>query len=318
MTGQLSLFDHRPEDEKSPIKLEQELGQISINMDMQGARLTDLIPEGATLALTRNYSPRTINISRILSLLEERKFEKIPITRDEIGEQLSMTYAVTQGTINVMRKMDLIYPKNRITPFGSLVFSFSPYLDDSGLLWILHYLIASNASLVLWSNLFNIVLVNREEITIHEASADFQILEGRWSEKSIKVKVPKELGAIFRTYTEDLFSDLRIFYKEDTGVYSINSNTEIIPPEIWLCAILVYRDFYYPRSSALEVPLIVRANYSPGRILRQNEANVRKALDDLHNIGILTVETRSGLDQVRFKRDITWISAISDYLQRRR
>jgi len=49
--------------------------------------------------------------------------------------------------------------------------------------------------------------------------------------------------------------------------------------------------------------------------LRQNEATVRRVLDELHNAGLLTVETRSGLDQVRFKREFTWLSAAARHLR---
>ena len=77
----------------------------------------------------------------------------------------------------------------------------------------------------------------------------------------------------------------------------------------------MYRDRYYPRAASLEVPLITRANYSPGRVLRQNEVAIRRRLDELHNAGLLAIETRSGLDQVRFKRDMTWLLAIAKFLQ---
>ena len=70
-----------------------------------------------------------------------------------------------------------------------------------------------------------------------------------------------------------------------------------------------------PGASSLEVPLLTHANYSPGRILRQNEVAARQAMDELHNAGQLTVETRSGLDQVRFKREKNWLSTIAEYLQ---
>ena len=88
-----------------------------------------------------------------------------------------------------------------------------------------------------------------------------------------------------------------------------------IPPLIWLASILAYRDRYYAKAATLETHLLVDANFSPGRLFRQNEASVRRALDVLHNAGLLTAESRLGLDQVRFKGDFTWLSALTRYLQ---
>lgn len=315
MSGQLSLFDQPSKPEKPAEELFQELESIAINKDQPNTKLPDLVPDGALLALNRGYGIRSIHVGRILELLWAQKESGQPITRDQIGEKLSMTWASMQGTINVMRRAELVDSQTRITPFGQLTLSRTPYLDNPGLLWLLHYLLASNALLVLWSNVFNQVLLQQDEITIQEVSEAFRVLEGRWSSKTIREKTRHELGGIFKTYTEDLLEPIKILTKSDLGVYQSHWDTVIIPPLIWMSILLIYRDRYYPGSSSLEIPLVVRGNYSPGRILRQNEVSVRRALDALHNAGLLTVETRSGLDQVRFKREHTWISAAARHLQ---
>ena len=166
----------------------------------------------------------------------------------------------------------------------------------------------------LWSNLFDMHLPENEFLNVQEFSTRFQALEGRWSSYSVRKKIPQELNAILKTYTVEFFSQLGMIENED-GVYQIGWNTGIIPKWIWLSALLIFRDRYYPRASSLEIHLLIQSHYSPGRILRQNESILRKALDELHNADLLTVETRSGLDQVRFKREITWLSAITEYLQ---
>jgi hypothetical protein len=182
-------------------------------------------------------------------------------------------------------------------------------------LWLLHYLLASNAKLVLWSNLINFSLQTESDFSINEVTDIFQVLIGKWSEKSITDKAPKEIGAILGTYTNELFSQLSLIQKGDLGIYQIFSNSGDIPILVWLSIILVYRDRYYPGASALEVPLLTNAHYSPGRVMMQNETRVRRALDELHDADLITVETRLGLDQIRFKREITWFSAIKNYFQ---
>jgi hypothetical protein len=226
-----------------------------------------------------------------------------------------MPKALAESTAAVMRRMELIDSKNRITPWGTLIHARCPYLDDPGLLWLLHYLLASDARLMLWSVLFNTVLYQKEETTNQDVREFLQPLQGRWSEGSLGKKVSSEINAIFKTYTQALFSRLGLVHKTDRASYICFHDTGIIPTYIWLSTLLIYRDRYYPGAASLEIPLIVRGHYSPGRILRQNETSVRRALDTLHNAGLLTVETRSGLDQVRFKREHTWLSAAALHLQ---
>jgi hypothetical protein len=228
-----------------------------------------------------------------------------------------MSSASTKGTLSMLRKLCLI-DSNQITPLGKLIINASPYVDDYGLLWFFHYLMASNGNLALWSNLFDSVIQDEIEISIQTILEKFVIFIGRWSENSITNYAPNEIGAILRTYSDYMFSNLKIIQKDEIGTYLIYSNTGIIPKFIWLCILLIYRDRYYPGASTLEIPLLYKAHYSPGRVLLKDEAVIRKILDELHNADLLAVETRLGLDQVRFKRDISWFTALKTYFQEQR
>jgi len=315
MTDQLSLFDRRPESRAPEPPFEQELEPIPINKDAGGGSLVDLIPDDALLALNRGYPIRASHVSRILRAAQERRAEKEPIKRDDLAVELSISWARIQGTINVMRKAELLKPKNAPTPLGNLVLAHSPHLDDVGLLWFLHFLLASNALLVLWSHLFNQALAGRDEIAIADVTAQYTALTGRWSTKTLEDKAPNELGGIIRTYSDEMFAPLELLGRHGVGAYDAPRDTGVIPPFMWLACLVVYRDRYYPGAASLETPLIVDAHFSPGRILRQREAAVRRALDELHNAGLLAVETRSGLDQVRFRRETTWLSAVQRYFE---
>jgi hypothetical protein len=314
MTLQPPLFDEHPK-RKEHDNWDQVIEAISIQKDIPGNRLLDLVPQAALLALTRQYGVQSIHISKILNYLSKRSAERQGIVREEISSELAITWARTQGTLNVIRKIGLITPHNKLTKFGQLVLSTCPYIDNPGLLWLFHYILGSNANLVIWSHLFNGVFYKKEEISILDITQDFSILSGRWSENSLKEKVPGEAGGIIKGYTEGFLKPLNLLSRLDLGKYACASNTQIIPGLVWLSAILIYRDLYYPSAPSLEIPLIIDANFSPGRIFRQNQMSVRKSLDEMHNVGLLTVETRSGLDQVRFKRETTWLSAIAHYLE---
>ena len=176
-------------------------------------------------------------------------------------------------------------------------------------------LLVCAGSLVLWSHLFNQILLGVDEISVAGATSHFSALSGKWSASTLKNKVPNEIQGILGTYADEMFVPLGIITRREVGTYDVFSNTAVVTPLIWLACLLVYRDRYYPGAPSLEVSLIVDGSFSPGRILRQREAAVRRALDELHDAGMLTVETRSGLDQVRFKRDVTWLGAVSKYIE---
>ena len=273
------------------------------------------MPKDALLELNRSYPTRANYISTILRRFQEMAAEGRAFNRDGVAAELSIAAARFESTTGVMRRAELIEHKSAPTPLGNLVLTHSPHLDDVGLLWLLHYLLASNANLVLWSHLFNQALSGRDEVSIADVTMHYTLLAGRWSARTLAEKAPKELGGIIRTYSDEMFAPLGLLVQREKGVYDVPKDTTAIPHLIWLACLLVYRDRYYPGAASLETPLIVDAHFSPGRILRQREAPVRRALDELHNAGLLAVETRSGLDQVRFRREITWLSAVRRYFE---
>jgi hypothetical protein len=313
MTIQPPLFN--PDNPPKPAPPEQVIEPIDIHKDAPGLTLQDLIPEGAVLEVIKHYEPRAMHIGRFLAGLEKINPQGTRVSRSEIGSQLGVNEALAEGTFNAMRFMLLVDTRTHLTPFGNMVKERAPYLDNKGLLWFLHYLLASNAQLVLWSNSFNFIFTQQDDVSNTDILDTFRVLQGRWSETTINKKIRSETAAILKTYTESLFSPLGLVIKKGHALYGGYWNTANIPPLIWLASILVYRDRYYPGAVSLEIPLLVNSHYSPGRILRQEETFIRQALDELHNLGLLTSETRFGLDQVRFKRDVTWISAIARYFE---
>lgn len=312
MPVQSSFFDNPPKSQKSEV-WEQPVEAIPLQKDMPGVSLASIVPSNARLELTRHYEIHSPHLSRILHLLDEtRDFKQ---TIEQIAQRLSIPSARTEATLSFGRKTGMISSENSLTRFGELILKKNPYLDDKGLLWFLHYLLASNASLIVWSLAFNYLSVNKPEVDLNEITQVLTKATDKWSEKTLKKKAPAELRGTLRCYTEEIFSALELVTHIKGTKYEFNSNTSVIPPLIWLGSLTVYRDQYYPGTPSLEIPLIIDGNFSPGRIFRQNQVSVRKALDELHNAGLLTVEARSGLDQVRFKRDTTWLSVLALHLK---
>jgi hypothetical protein len=310
---QPNLFDDKPRF--NPTRWQQPIAPILIQKDSVQNSFPDLIPDDCILSLTRHYDIQSIHISKILQLLFNQTNKINGLTRQELANTLSIPLARIQGTFSTMRKIELVTSDNRLSQFGELIYHTKPYLDDSGLLWFFHFLLASNASNIIWGYLFDNALNKNGKLYIRDITQDFSVLSGKWSEKSLNKKVPREVTAIFNAYLVGFLSPLQLISKFETGEYYYESNTVTVPDLIWLAALLAYRDRYYPNAPSLEVPLIVDAHFAPGRLFRANEMETRTRLDAINDLGLISVETRSGLDQVRFKRDITWLSALALYLQ---
>lgn len=314
MTIQPNLFENYSARSEPEI-LDQLIEAISIQKDLPGAELAQLVPSKALLVFTYQYSVEAIHLSKILKSLPQIKAADTESFKIEIGNELSISKNRTSGLYYVIREMGLITSRNNLSPLGRLVSRYSPFIDNLGLLWLFHFLLASNAKIFAWSHLFNGIFYKEEKVSIQKIKQEYSVLSGRWSDRSLKKNVRAESKAILNCYLEGFLKPLCLITMPENHVFFCDSNNAIIPPLIWLSALMIYRDRYYPEAPSLEIPLIINANFSPGRIFRQDQVAVRKVLDELHNAGLLTVETRSGLDQVRFKREITWLSAAAQYLK---
>ena len=128
-------------------------------------------------------------------------------------------------------------------------------------------------------------------------------------------KTRKELRAFFAAYAEEVFYKLAYLREIKSKVYAPTRDVVIVPPQIFLAAALIHRDRFHPGASGVEIPTLIHGDNSPGRLMRQREGYIRKALDELHEAGLLTIESKANLDQVRFKRGLTWLDAVREYYQ---
>ena len=130
------------------------------------------------------------------------------------------------------------------------------------------------------------------------SSAYFSDLQLKFSQKTILDKLPKEVGAVFASYTRYEFARLGILEQDGSGIYTRGNQAEV-PALALLFCILYYRDRYSPGSSAMNVEDVCLAENSPGRVLNIPEYQMRGQLDDLHNRGLIRLERFANLDQIR-------------------
>lgn len=269
-------------------------------------------PDGK-LELTRGFYLYTDKFSRALTYLaRERQPE------EAVYGQLARATGMSEARVEAFGQygvyMELLLPRSlRETPLCRLILECDPFFDQFGTLWLLHYLFASDPQLVVWNYMCNAILPTIAEISKSQAADQFLPFIGQWSESSIRKKVRKELRAFFASYANEMFSPLKYLLEVRDNVYAVTRDVILVPPLILLATALVFRDRLLPGSSGVEIPTLVYADHSPGRIMRQRELYVRQALDELHEAGWLTIESKANLDQVRFRTAMTWLDAIQAY-----
>jgi len=313
---QFPLFDDSKPAPLNPDWGEQTLHAMPIHKD-QARSSVDLVPPEAQYYVTKNYNISGNLIGRLLYELDIRQKADPPvkINRQELASQLTIPTQRIESMSTFSRKAELITANNHLTNLGALILKYDPYFLNPGTIWFLHYLMTSNPYLIVWSRLFNDVFYQIPDASPADLLGYFLDIKGSKTDKVFSKNTREEIGAILRTYVDDMCRPLGMVMRIESGRYTIITDDFLISPFIWLASILAYRDRFYPGAATLETHLLVDAHFSPGRLFRQKEERVREALEKLHKLGLITMETRLGLDQVRFKREVTWISAIARYFE---
>ena len=309
MADQLGLFNQRGSKDDNTQLLVQPIEPITL-ISSYGNKGKFQIGDNGRFRFLNNYELHGNYLNRVLT-------QYVNLGNHSIKENirnLSIPSARIKGIGNFLKANDLISDDERITLFGMLLLKNDPHLLDKGLLWLLHYFTSSNANLLLWSRLFNDLLESGEEVSPKVFIGQYFDVIAGMKQKTFIWNGSNEIGAILRTYSEGLFKPLKfMIHNQDKHIFI--QDDFYIPDSIWLACILVYRDRYFPGVASLENDQIIYGEYSPGKIFRQNDTKIRVVLDKLHNKGLVSVETRLGLDQIRFKDNYSWLDAVNSYFE---
>ncbi|WP_282155896.1 DUF4007 family protein [Cytobacillus gottheilii] len=196
------------------------------------------------------------------------------------------------------------------TVLGMVIYKNDEFFNDIGTLWFLHYLQSINSYMIIWNRTLN-YLYEISEVSKGELISIFSFLEGEISDYSFKEHIAKEVRIILDAYSNQKYSKLNILEKVD-DIYVVQRNIEI-PDYILLAAIFLFKEIEFPGATSLEVKDICYKDNSPGKIFIQDEHVLRKKIEELKKTGLISIESRGDLDQVRFKEGISYIDVLEKY-----
>jgi len=257
------------------------------------------------LQLTNGYHVHFDQISRILQyLLTTGCRKKIP--RQKIVATLGLSDRQVESLISVSVGFGLVKPRTSIlTPLGKIIAEKDVYFERIETLWIVHYIMSSNPEWVVWHRIVNQIIPINDRIVISDVALPyFSDLKSSFSERTLKEKLPGEIGAVLQSYVQSSLSRLNLLRKELTGIYHKETPVDI-PPLAFLYQLLHFREMTAISASALPIEEIEKGKDSPGAVLNLPEYMFRDLLNRLHDSGLVRWEQFGDLDQVRFSEELT-------------
>jgi len=268
---------------------------------------------GPKIQVTNSFAIQFSYLSQFLQYATKNS-EKPKIHRSEYVAHLGLTKRHTEALCSVAIAFDLITPQRlTITQIGKTITEGDPYLEYTGTLWTLHYIISSNKKWLVWNTLMNEVFPSKQQITTDDAKAAFDHLRERLSKFTMTKKIQREIAIVLDAYTTKAFSKLAIIQKQD-NTYTFHK-TDHIPPEILAAIILIFRQRYDPNASGVSMETLIKAPNSPGRILNMEESTMRRIFDQANHRGLLFIERKADLDQIRFREGITVETLLKMYYE---
>jgi len=251
------------------------------------------------LQFTNGYRPDFNKISRVLGFLSNQRNRK-RILHDEIVTALGIPYRQIRSIISIMNGFGLVNNRgNTLTAFGKALASNDPYFQNPDSLWIIHYKVASNSSLLVWNRVINKIIPNYDSFSLTYIFENFfNDIKPNYSDQTINEKLPREIRSVLESYTNTELSRLQILGSQNEDSF-VRGSPIAVSGYVFLYCLLEFRDSLFPGSSAITIEDICTKDNSPGSVFALSMYQLRSHLEELNNKNLLRLEQFGNLDQIR-------------------
>lgn len=248
---------------------------------------------------------------QITSVFKNRYDSEDKIDLDKLSDITGLNRRKARLILNYLADIGMSEKRTlNKSKLGRIIYQYDEFLQKEGTLWLMHYLQATNDYLIIWNRVIN-KLFEHQFVSREELLEQFDDLKEHCSEYSFKHHINKEIRILIDAYTNQNFKRLSLIEEDDRG-YVINRNQDI-PPMILLASILWYKENYYPGATAVDIKELCINHNSPGRVFVLDEFVFRNMLEKLKNQGLISIESRADLDQVRIKENQTFEGMVEAY-----
>ena len=230
------------------------------------------------LQLTNGYEVNFDQMARFLAAMERDGRTRIPIA--DLGNAIGVSYRQAENIGSIVRALALAQPLTyQLTAQAKVINANDRFFDDTGTLWFLHYVIASESRHIVWNRLVNEVVPGCRRFTRDEFRAAFTDLSDNHSLQSAQKHVLKEVNVVLNAYIHQNFRQLAYLVPEGDAYAS--GYVEAVPPLVLAACIARYRDHHRPGDTALPVSDLLSGPNSPGVVCQIPEDRLRAGLEAL-------------------------------------
>lgn len=248
---------------------------------------------------------------QIISVFKNRYDSEDKINLDKLSDITGLNRRKARLILNYLADIGISEKRTlNKTKLGEIIYKYDEFLQKEGTLWLMHYLQSTNDYLIVWNRTLN-KLFEYQSIMREEILEEFNDLQEHCSEYTFKHHINKEIRIVIDAYTNQKFKKLSLIEEEGTK-YTVNRNQDV-PPMILLASILSYIENFYPGATAVDIKELCSNHNSPGRVFVLDEFVLRNMLEKLKNQGLISIESRADLDQVRIKENQTFEGVVEAY-----
>jgi hypothetical protein len=264
-----------------------------------------------TLYFCEGYHFRFDNIDTFLKYVMEGNQSKY-IVKD-IANELGYSEKKTGFLGKFSNSLGLVKSRSyTATELGRNIYKFDPYLNDVGTIWIFHYLMAANSSLIIWNRIFNQIAYDKlDDGNTNKYLLFFENETKQYSSTKIESTIRKEINNVFNAYTDQNFRKLGLISNFDKKV-NFNKD-QPIDDFVFLLLIYLFKETHFPEATTMDVKFICEEINGPGRIGLFTEGNIRKIIERLNRKRLIHLETQADLDQIRFIEEDSFEKHLTTY-----
>jgi hypothetical protein len=263
-----------------------------------------------------NYKIQVLNgfkmyFDQITSVFKNLYDSNDKVNLDTLSTLTGLNRRKTRLILNYLADIGLSEKRTlKKTSLGKVIYQYDEFFQNEGTLWLIHYLQSTNHYLIIWNRTLN-MLYDHDQINRSYVLEKFADLKDHCSEYTFKHHIGKEIRIILDAFTNQQFNHLNILELQDNR-YVINRNLDV-PPLILFATILLYKENNYPGATAIDINELCKAKDSPGRIFIIDEGIFRRKLEDLKKMGLINIESRADLDQIRIVGDYNLEGVLKSY-----
>ncbi|MGL4947478.1 MAG: DUF4007 family protein, partial [Cetobacterium sp.] len=238
-------------------------------------------------------------------------------SKDELENKINLASGGKLRTyLTLLKKYNILANKGyKLTDLGKILYEYDMDINTEASLWLLHYLITSNDDNLVYNELFGTYFRNNDFLELEKVKYIFE--KYNFPEATMKSHLRKEVRSELKLYTRERFSRLFILEEEEllkqNIKYYLNRNM-LRDEKIFMILLYYYRFKFHKNESSIQIKTISNGVNSPGIFCCLDEYLVRELLEKLHLENKISIESRAGLDQIRFLDDRTYLDILKEVL----